>query len=157
MDPKSLILLEYHKVLARLKSFTCFEASMKLAEALRPTANLEKALHLQAETSEARLLLSLNADLDFEGASDMRLLTDQAQHGITLEAAAFLAIRNTLTLSREAKRILEELADKVPLLADLGADLSGGLGLVDQINRTITERGEVLDTASEDLNRIRSR
>jgi DNA mismatch repair protein MutS2 len=156
MDPKSLILLEYHKVLARLKTFTRFEASMKLAEVLRPTANLEKALHLQAETSEARLLLSLNADLDFEGASDMRPLTDQAKHGITLEAAAFLAIRNTLTLSREAKRILEEHADKVPLLADLGADLSGGLGLVDQINRTITERGEVLDTASEDLNRIRS-
>lgn len=156
MDPKSLILLEYHKVLARLKTFTRFEASMKLAEVMRPTANLEKALHLQAETSEARLLLSLNADLDFEGASDMRSLTDQAKHGITLEAAAFLAIRNTLTLSRKAKRILEEHADKVPLLADLGADLSGGLGLVDQINRTITERGEVLDTASEDLNRIRS-
>ena len=42
------------------------------------------------------------------------------------------------------------------MLADLGEGLSDGLGLVDAINKSISERGEVLDSASEALGHIRS-
>jgi len=73
-----------------------------------------------------------------------------------LEASELLALRNTLVISREARRILEAHAQEVPLLADLGEGLSEGLGLVDAINKTISERGEVLDSASEALGHIRS-
>ena len=38
----------------------------------------------------------------------------------------------------------------------LGESLSEGLGLVDAINKSISERGEVLDSASEALGHIRS-
>lgn len=156
MNPKSLILLEFHKVLAKLKAFTAFDASAELATSLRPSSNLEKARAWQAQTREARLLLSMNAGLSFEGAADLRPLADRALHGVTLEAAEFIGIRNTLTLSREAKRVLEEHAQEAPGLLEIGENLSDGLGLVDLINRTVSERGEVLDSASEELGRIRS-
>ena len=44
MNPKSLILLEYHKVLAKLTAFASFSASAELSANLRPTSNLEKAI-----------------------------------------------------------------------------------------------------------------
>jgi DNA mismatch repair protein MutS2 len=156
MNPKSLILLEYHKVLEQLKAFTSFDSSMALAIALRPTANLEKALALQTLTREARLLLDTIGNISFEGAVDLRSLTDQALHSMTLDAQVFLAIRNTLQLSRDAKRQMENHNEECPNLAALTARLSDGGGLIDQISRTISDRGEVLDSASPELGHIRS-
>lgn len=156
MNPKTLILLEFPKILARLKAYAGFTGSADLAESLRPTSSLEKALDLQQQTREARLLISHYSDLSFQGAVDLRPMVDQTLHGITLEAVELLAIRNTLVISRNAKRVFEEHAPDALSLAGHAANLSEGLGLVDLINKTISERGEVLDGASEALSRIRS-
>ena len=156
MNPKTLILLEFPKILARLKAYAGFTGSADLAESLRPTSSLEKALDLQQQTREARLLISRYSDLSFQGAVDLRPMVDQTLHGITLEAVELLAIRNTLVISRNAKRVFEEHAPDALSLAGHAANLSEGLGLVDLINKTISERGEVLDGASETLSRIRS-
>lgn len=156
MNPKTLILLEFPKILARLKAYAGFTGSADLAESLRPTSSLEKALDLQQQTREARLLISRYSDLSFQGAVDLRPMVDQTLHGITLEAVELLAIRNTLVISRNAKRVFEEHAPDALSLAGHAANLSEGLGLVDLINKTISERGEVLDGASEALSRIRS-
>ena len=156
MNPKSLILLEFPKVLARLKTYASFSASENLAEALRPTSNLEKAQERQRETREARQLISVNDSISFQGAIDLTPLTSDTLHGITLEAADLLAVRNTLILSRAARRILLNNAETAPMLASLAQGLSEGRELVDLINRTISERGDVLDSASPELAHIRS-
>ena len=156
MNPKSLILLEFPKVLARLKSYASFSASEDLAEALRPTSSLENALLRQQETREARLLISINDSISFQGAVDLAPLTDQTLHGMTLEASDLLAVRNTLILSRTARRVLRDNAETAPILAVMAEGLSDGDGLIDLINRTISERGEVLDSASPELSHIRS-
>ena len=156
MNPKSLILLEYPKILAKLKSFASFSASEALADALRPTSSLEKALAMQELTREARYLLSVNNELNFSGAVDMRPLVDLTLRSVTLEALDLLAIRATLIISRTARRVLEDHRADAPRMAELAENLTDGLGLVDLITRTISERGEVLDGASEALARIRS-
>ena len=156
MNPKSLILLEFPKVLARLKTYASFSASDALAEALRPTSSLENALQRQQETREARLLISINDSISFQGAVDLAPLTDQTLHGMTLEASDLLAVRNTLILSRTARRVLLDNTESAPTLAAMAEGLSDGGGLIDQINRTISERGEVLDSASSELAHIRS-
>ncbi len=56
MNPKSLILLEYHKILGKLKAYASFSGSEALATRLRPTSSLPKALTLQTQTREARYL-----------------------------------------------------------------------------------------------------
>ena len=156
MNPKSLILLEFPKVIAKLKTYASFSASEALAEALRPTSSLENALLRQQETREARLLVSINDSVSFQGAVDLVPLTDQTLHGMTLEAADLLSVRNTLILSRTARRVLLDNAESIPLLTALAEGLSDGGGLIDLINRTISERGEVLDSASPELAHIRS-
>ena len=156
MNPKSLILLEFHKVLERLKSYASFELSEKLAAGLRPTSSLEKAQVFQEQTRQARYLLSLTDALHFRGAVDMRPFADQARHQMTLEAPNLLSIRNSLIISREARRFLLEKSAESPLLAEMAVSLSDGHGLIDLINKTINERGEVLDSASPNLGQIRS-
>ena len=156
MNPKSLILLEFHKVLDKLRSYASFELSDQLAARMRPTSSLEKARLLQQQTCQARLLLVLTDGVHFRGAVDMQPLADQANHQMTLEASSLLAIRNSLVLSRDARRTLLEKAEEVPLLAEMSEQLSDGHGLIDLINKTINERGEVLDSASSALGQIRS-
>ncbi len=156
MNPKSLLLLEFPKVLARLKSYASFSVSEALAEALRPTSSLEKARERQQETREARHLISINDSITFQGAVDLAPLCDNALHGMTLEANELLAVRNTLILSRTARRVLLDNAEAAPTLAAFAEALSDGKGLIDLINRTISERGEVLDSASPELAHIRS-
>ena len=156
MNPKSLILLEYPKILAKLKAFASFSASEALADALRPTSSLEKAQAMQQLTREARFLLSVNNELNFSGAVDMRPLVDMTLRSVTLEAIDLLAIRATLIISRTARRVLEDHRADAPRMAELAEGLTDGLGLVDLITRTISDRGEVLDSASEALGRIRS-
>ena len=117
MNPKSLILLEYPKVLARLKSYAAFSGSAALAESLRPTSSLEKALSLQQQTREARLLLSKHSELTFEGAQDIRLMVEQTTRGAILEAPELLTVRTTLIVSRDAKRVFLDHSSDAPTLA----------------------------------------
>lgn len=156
MNPKSLILLEFHKVLERLQAYASFDLSEKLASRLRPTSSLEKAQVFQEQTRQARYLLSLTDALHFRGAVDMRPFAEQARRQMTLEAPNLLAIRNTLVVSRDARRFLLEKSAEAPLLAEMAVSLSDGHGLIDLINKTINDRGEVLDSASHHLEQIRS-
>ena len=72
-----------------------------------------------------------------------------------LEPGDLLAIKNTLIVSRKLHRTLVNLAEETPLLSSLSGGLPIGLGLVDRITKTISDRGEVLDSASEKLGDIR--
>ena len=108
MNPKSLILLEFHKVLERLQSYASFDLSEKMAARLRPTSSLEKAQVLQEQTRQGRYLLSLTDAIHFRGAVDMRPLADQARHQMTVDAPSILYIRNSLIVSRDARRFLLE-------------------------------------------------
>lgn len=157
MNPKSLILLEYHKILGKLKAYASFSASEDLATRLRPTSNLEKAQALQTQTREARYLLTLSEPVSFSGVVDLAPLVGMARNAIVLETADLIALRNTLISARDAKRVILNRAEELPCLVAIAEGLADGSGLVDLINRTISERGEVLDSASAELGAIRSK
>ena len=155
MDQKSIKTLEFDKVLARLAEYAAFSASAEMARKLQPTGDLTVAQERQALTAEARLLLSLNADISVGGSRDIRpLVARAAQHGM-LEAEDLLNVRYTLVTARELSRTLTEDAEKMPLLAEFGAQLPPPPGIIEAISRTISERGEVMDSASPKLGTIR--
>lgn len=155
MDKKALHTLEYHKIVRQLVTYTDFSASAELAVGLRPTSELHEARLRQRATREARHLLSYHSDLSMENATDIRSMVGMASREGILEPGDFLAVKNTLILSRNLKRILDEMISDTPHLSGLAEDLPDGLGLVDQISKTISDRGEVMDSASEKLTEIR--
>ncbi len=154
MDSKTLSVLEYPKVLERLKTFCDFSASMELARSLEPTESYDLALARLAETSEARKLFSIQ-DIGIGGAHDIRGAVDLAARGGVLDPQQLLDVKSTLISSRDLKKSLERKTDEYPRLAQLAAGLPESHGMVDAISRVLSDRGEVLDSASPKLGALR--
>ena len=94
MNPKTLSLLEYDKILARLKSYCAFSASVSLAENLKPTPSIKKAKTRLEETSEARLLFSTHETIGVDGARDVRGVVKLASRGGVPETQNLLDIKS---------------------------------------------------------------
>jgi DNA mismatch repair protein MutS2 len=155
MKEKFLKTLELPKVLDSLESLAAFSASKELARELRPTAKLSQAKRTQAETSEARLLLSQTPTLTIGGARDVRAEVETATRGAVLEPDAFLDIKNTLLAGRTIGRALEKQREPYPVLSEIAVAIEPCKGLVDVIDATLDSRGEVIDGASPELATIR--
>ncbi len=154
MDSKTLHVLEYDKIRERLRAFCDFSASMELALALEPTDSYDLALARLAETSEARRVFSVQ-DISIGGAHDIRGAVDLAARGGVLESQQLLDIKSTLISCRELKKSLERKTDEFPRLAQIAAGLPEPHGIVDAITRILSDRGEVLDSASTKLADLR--
>jgi len=154
MDAKTLHVLEYNKVLDRLSGYCDFSASKELAQAIQPSPHLDEARRLLAETTEARFLLSTR-DLTVGGSHDIRPSADLAARGGVIDPQALLDIKTTLIACRELKKSLEHAAEEAPRLAEIAFGLPETYGLVDAISRVLSERGDVLDSASPKLASIR--
>ena len=155
MDVKSLSTLEYPKILEQLARYCAFAASAEKARALLPTADIEIARQRQAETREALTLLSTRPDLTIGGARDVRQAADLANHGGVLPPTDLLDIKSTLIAARTLSRLFENIGGSYPNLYAIAAQMPPPLGLIDAISRAISERGEILDSASDKLAGIR--
>jgi DNA mismatch repair protein MutS2 len=155
MDAKTLHTLEYSKVLERLAGYCAFAASTEKAHKLQPTTNIDEAHRRLAETSEAVHMLVTRPDLTIGGARDVRQAVDLAAHGGVLAPTDLLDIKSTLIAARSLVRTFERLGAQYPTLFEIASQIPTSLGLVDGITRAISERGEVLDSASDALAAIR--
>ncbi|MBI3152515.1 MAG: endonuclease MutS2, partial [Chloroflexi bacterium] len=154
MDSKTLNVLEYPKILERLAGYCDFSASMELARALEPTDSFELATARLAETTEARKVLAVQ-DIGIGGAHDIRPAADLAARGGVLDPQQLLDIKSTLISCREIKKSLDRKTDEFPRLAKLATALPDSHGIVDAITRILSDRGEVLDSASVKLGALR--
>lgn len=154
MDSKTLRVLEYDKVIARLAAYCDFSASAELAGSLQPSTSLDQVLARLGETTEARFLLSTH-DLTIGGSHDIRPSLDLAARSGVLEAQALLDIKSTLVACRDLKKSLDTTADTAPRLAQVAAGLPETFGIVDAVTRVLSDHGEVLDSASPRLASIR--
>lgn len=154
MDGKTLNVLEYPKILQRLAGFCDFSASMDLARALEPTSSFELATARIAETTEARKLLSMQST-GIGAAHDIRPQADLAARGGVLDPHALLDVKSTLISCRDLKKSFEKRMDEYPRLTQIALGLPETYGLVDAITRILSDRGEILDSASPKLGEIR--
>lgn len=182
MELKTLKILEYPKVLAKLAGHCSFSASKQLALNLSPTHDLALIRRMLVETSEARALLSVH-DLGVGGAHDVTDKVKLARRGGVLDPTDLLDIKYTLIASRDLrafffgkKNIIEKLdknSHKTTKINDPDADadskkspypslcihaerITVPVGVIDQITKTISDKGEVLDNASPKLRSLRS-
>jgi len=155
MDNKTLQTLDYFKILERLAGYCSFSASGEKARALRPTADLYEARRRQAVTAQAFKLLSMRPDTTIGGARDIREYAEAAARHMVLEPNQLLDIKHTLVAARNLRRVFEKLGEDFSHINEIALRLPPPLGLVDAISRVLSERGEVLDSASDKLANIR--
>jgi DNA mismatch repair protein MutS2 len=156
MHEKSLLTLEYPKILAKVAKEAAFSASKDLVMALEPTANLDEARRRLAYTTEASHLIDLHADAGVRGAHDIRPLLARAARDGVLGPADLLEVLETTRSSIYVARLLERLdVEAFPLLHMLGGDIPQRPRVVQRIEETVSDQGEVLDTASPALRKLR--
>ncbi len=163
MNPKTLSILEYDKILVRLENYCAFSASAELAQKLNPTPSFQKAKIRLEKTSEARHLFSTHETISVGGARDVRAAVVLASRGGVLETQDLLDIKNTLISARQLKKVFDNIetdrggseTHPFPHLIKIIAKLPPPLKLVTAITRTISDKGDVLDSASPKLASLR--
>ena len=155
MDSKSIATLEYQKILDRLSGYTSFSASASMVRALRPTNDYSLAVERQARTTEARRLLCDHSDLSIGGARDVRPLVELAARGGVLAVEELLDIKSTLISSRDLHRFFTKLDLEIPNLQSIAAGLEPPIGVIEAISAVISDKAEVLDSASAKLTVLR--
>lgn len=156
MNQKAIDLLEFPRVRDRLASFCGFSASKELAHALEPSADPVLVARRLALTSEAVRVLNLSPNLNVGGARDVRPSVERARVGGLLDAQELLAIRATISSARSVRATIRRLDTPAPGLADLAEQIDEFPTLENEIGRCLSDTGDVLDSASPTLARIRS-
>jgi len=152
---KYLQTIELDKILSRLAEHASFSASRERAVALLPAADTDEVRRRQQETAEAKGLLSVQPGLSVGGAHDVRPLLRNAAIGATLDPQQLLDVKSTLGSARRLRRAILPSAERFPSLATIAKTLEECPRLVSEIERCISDQGEVTDRASPTLARIR--
>jgi DNA mismatch repair protein MutS2 len=155
MQSRDLATLEYSAVQQRLAVHAAFSASEDLALKLAPSVDKDEIFRRQGVTREARQLYVKDNSKGIGGARDVRESARHAEQGIVLEPSVLLDVKYTLISSRNLSRFFIETATEFPHLAQIATACATDTGLISQISKTLNDRGEVKNTASDKLARIR--
>ena len=154
MDARSIEILEFPHVRARLAERTAFGPSRRLAESLAPESDPVLVTRGLDETDEARSLVEERPGAGIAGARDIGPAIERAARGGRLDAQQFLDVWATLDATSALKPHLEDA--RRPLLRDLGRQLHPLPSISSTLTRSFDPSGELLDTASARLGGLRA-
>jgi DNA mismatch repair protein MutS2 len=158
MNEKTLNTLEFGKVRERLAKYTSFSAGHDLALTLEPLSDIVQVRRNQRITTEAVRLLSLRPEVTIGGARDARELVRRAELGSVLDPSDILQVLDTMRACRVLRDLIVRTAERGEL--DLLAFIADGITplpkIEQEIERCINDDGQVLDSASPALGKIRA-
>ncbi len=157
MDDRTLDKLEFGAIRSALAMECACSLGRERAEILQPEGELETVAIRLAETSEARQLVDASGPLPLGGVSDIRNHLKRCRLGSALSGSELLAVGDCLRGVRRAKAAIEAShPEDYPLLRDLAARLGDHREVEELIESTIGPEGEVVDSASPSLRRLRN-
>jgi len=153
---KTLQTLEFPKVLDKLAGHTSFSLSREMVLALRPLTRPEEVADRQARVREAGKVLDARADVSLGGARDIRPGVSRAQLGGILDPMELLEVRGTLECAERIRNALNRLpTEEYPWLAAVRGRIGIFRDVLTLIAQTVSQQGEILDSASPALGKIR--
>jgi DNA mismatch repair protein MutS2 len=152
-DARSLDLLEFPLIRARVADYTAFAPSRRLAETITPSSDPLVVERLLDQTDQAREFIAERPDAGVDGSRDIEPIIGRARRGGRLSGEELLAVLDTLLA---AGRLAEALrGDRRPLLHELGRQIKPLPQLRARLEASIDPSGELLDTASPALGGLR--
>lgn len=152
---KTLRTLELHTVLARLAESASFSAGKDAALGLVPATELSDARARLAQTTEARQLLAAKPATHLGGVHDIRPAVRRAEIGSVLTPDELIQIADTLGAIERLRAAIRNAELDIPWLRRQAEGMREDRPLRQSLMDTFSERGEVLDSASPALRRIR--
>ncbi|HSQ89185.1 endonuclease MutS2 [Romboutsia sp.] len=160
MNPKSLRVLEFNKIVDLLKSKSSSSLGMKYIDKLNPSSDFEEVKHMLEETSEAQAILIKRGSVGLQGIHDIEDKAKRANVGASLDPGSLIMIADTLRTARTLKNSLassEEEDFNYPIIQALSNSLYAYRDIEDAIYNAIISEIEISDNASSTLRDIRRR
>jgi len=156
LNPKVLEVLEFAKVRAELADRAASPLGRELAENLEPSGDFAEVAQRIEETDEASKVLRLKGNIPLTANSDIRKPLRRAKIGGMLHADELIAIAGTIRSARSVKSFLQPMAEELPIIRSLLAEMNPPAILERRIFECIDEDANILDSASPELKSIRS-
>ncbi|MDR1922468.1 MAG: Smr/MutS family protein [Candidatus Adiutrix sp.] len=156
MDDNTLKLLEYEAALAWLAEEAGSGPGRAAALALRPDLTPEAVLESWRLIEEGREVLAAGPGPDLAGHLDLSPALERLKaEGARLDVDELSAVGREARAIGQARALFSGLAEAAPGLAALAAGLTAQNELAEAIERTVGPDGEILDSASPELARLR--
>lgn len=157
MNERAIRVLEFKKILGKIKNYAKTAVGKELIENLKPYNNIYEVKEHLVETEEAYNLLMKKGSPPFEGVNDVREGVSLAGKGGSLRPVQLLKIGNLLKGARALKEYIEvkDEDDKPRVLQDIAIGIVPIKKLEDEILISILSEDEISDRASETLFKIR--
>ncbi len=153
-----LTTLEFDRVREQLQRHCQFSLTIERAAELGPSSDYSTVRYLLDVTSEAYALIEEHPAFGVRGARDIRRHLQRAKLGGMLQPADLLEVLDTMTASRNTRRTflrIEDATERFPSIDEFVSFITELPGVETELQRSISDRGEVLDTASDKLRTIR--
>lgn len=155
MEEQVLRKLEFHRLLERLAGLAASTLGQEAARKWRPSVDQDAVRVLQQETDQGRRVLEQEGRVPLGGIFDLREEIQRAYRGGRLDPGPLLQLLYTQRTARQLQSFLQDRAEVAPRLEAWGRQLEPLPPLVRELERCITEEGEVSDGASELLRSLR--
>ncbi|MDI6827026.1 MAG: endonuclease MutS2 [Armatimonadota bacterium] len=157
MDAHTLKVLEFGDIISMLRERTACALGDDVARQLEPTADFLAITECQRETTEAKMILQEEGPLPLGGIHDVRAHINKASMDGILAPSDLLEVAETLAAGRRLKAFIQKRHEIVPKLAEIASNICIFPKIEESINECISDSGEIRDTASPELARIRSK
>jgi DNA mismatch repair protein MutS2 len=159
MNEHTLRVLEFDRVAAIVAGFTASAAGQAAVQVLTPVSDRRLAAARLAETRELLGVLSQGETPPLEGIMDIGPAAAKLSvAGSVLTPVELLHTAVTLGVGRRIRQFFERQRDgrpDLPLLRGLAAGIRPLKHLEDAVHAAVDDQGEVRDSASPELRRIR--
>src|SRR5258708_28384104 len=158
MREQDLTALEYDKVVALVREFAVSEPGRRAVAALRPSIEAAAVRERLRTTAEMAGLRARSGSVPIDDFDDQREhLLGAAPEDAVLNGISLVRIRDFVLASRTAAAFLRSRVEARPQVAAIVQNLVAPKELADAMLRTLADDGGILDDASPELNRIRTR
>ena len=153
---RTLSALELPAILARVAEHAAFSLSREQIRRLAPATDPDTVRRLLNEVSEARDALEINPGLTVGAVRDIRARLEAARVESRLDAADLLTIAGTIRGAAGLRTGLANVSEVAPGMAEAARQIDPLPDLAAAISRCIADDGDILDSASPALARVRS-
>ncbi|MFA7627439.1 MAG: endonuclease MutS2 [Candidatus Kapaibacterium sp.] len=153
----SLNQLEYSSVLEFISKYAYSELGKNYVLNTKPVESVEFLNEEHSLIEEMRLLLLRNENIPFEGLSDIKHKLHKSKvENAVMNASEILSVADSIRAFRLIRNYFSDKNDSSTLLTSMTSSIFENRLLEKHINEAIDESGEIRDTATRELSRIRS-
>jgi DNA mismatch repair protein MutS2 len=151
--------LGFDKLRERLKEACISPLGISFVEKIRFSDNFGMVEKLVSQTAEMKRILEIGENFPSQNYLDVTPFLKRASiEGMLLTLEEFSDVKVSLQTIRLCLRFFEnQEPDAFPLLGEYAKSVKVEKGITDAIERVIDDRGQVRDSASTELGRIRKR